>query len=65
MSRFISIILIAFVAPFLAGCGTLLAGSAIVGTAKVATKVAVAPVVLAGKATKAIITSGKDEEDDE
>ena len=65
MKRFISIILIAFIAPLLAGCGTLLVGSAVVGTAKVATKIAVAPIVLAGKATKAIVTSGKDDEDDE
>ena len=63
--RLSAIILMMFFIPLLAGCGTLLVGSAVVGTAKVATKVAVAPVVLAGKATKAIITSGKDDEKEE
>lgn len=65
MNRFLSIILIVFIAPSLAGCGAFLVGSAVVGTAKVATKVAVAPIVLTGKATKALINSGRDEENEE
>lgn len=65
MRRIYSFIFIALMMPLLAGCGTLLVGSAVVGTAKVATKIAVAPIILAGKATKAVLTSGKDDEEDD
>lgn len=63
--RISALLLMLLAVPALSGCGAFLVGSAVVGTAKIATKVAVAPVVIGAKATKAIINAGKDDESDD
>lgn len=63
--RITALLLMLLATPVLSGCGAFLVGSAVVGTAKVATKIAVAPVVIGAKATKAMINAGKDDDSEE
>lgn len=63
--RITPLLLMLLATPVLSGCGAFLVGSAVVGTAKVATKIAVAPVVIGAKATKAMINAGNDDDSEE